>query len=164
MAIRQCIVIADRARARLFSVEDERDTPFEVARRRIREHRDLVNPEGKLTDQELFSDRRAGRRSRSAVVGAGYGVDDGKGGERKESARRFARELVSATAELVRSRRPKRLLLIVSPRFLGLVRAPMKQAIPKEVEIMELAEDLSRQAPGQIERVLTRRGVLDSRA
>jgi protein required for attachment to host cells len=164
MAIRQCIVIADKARARLFSVEDERDTPFEAARRRFRELRDLVNPEGRLTDQELFSDRRAGRRSRSAVVGAGYGIDDGKDGERNESTRRFARELVNATADLVRSRKPKKLLLVASPRFLGLVRSQMKQAIPKEVEITVLAEDLSRQAPAQIEKVLMRRGVLGARA
>lgn len=113
--MRQCIVIADRARARLFSVEEKRDTPFEEGHRRLREHRDLVNPEGALTDQQLFRDRRAGRRSRSSVGGGGYGLDDGKGRQRQESARRFARELVDATSELLRSRKSKRLLLVASP-------------------------------------------------
>jgi hypothetical protein len=38
----------------------------------------------------------------------------------------------------------------------------MKRAIPN-VELKVLAEDLSRQAPAQIEKVLARRGAFDSR-
>lgn len=161
--MRQCIVIADRARARLFSVELERDTPFEEGHLRLREHRDLVSPEGTLTDKELFRDRRAGRRGRSSVSGGGYGLDDGKRRQREETARRFAKELVAATSELVRAQKPKRLLLVATPKFLGVLRPEIQQALPKSVEIAAFAEDLSWHAPAQIEKVLKRRGAFDSR-
>jgi protein required for attachment to host cells len=159
--MRQCIVIADRARARLFSVEEERDTPFEEGRRRLKEHRDLVSPEGKLTDHDLFRDTRPGRRGRPAVASGGYTVDDGKSRQRAESARRFAKDLVEATADLLRARKPKRLLLIASPKFLGVLRRQLEPTIPKGVELAALAEDLSWHAPARIEQVLARRGVFD---
>jgi protein required for attachment to host cells len=148
--MRQCIVIADRARARLFSVEERKDTPFDEGHRHLVEHRDLVSPEGELTDQQLFRDTRSGRRSRSSVGGGGYGIEDGKGRQREESTRRFAKELAEATSELIRSRKSKQLLLVASPRFLGVIRPAMKRAIPN-VELKVLAEDLSRQAPALIE-------------
>ena len=156
--MRQCIVIADRARGRLFSVEERKDTPFDEGHLHLVEHRDLVSPEGELTDR----DTRAGRRSRSSVGGGGYGIEGGKGRQRDESARRFAKDLVDATSELVRTRKPQRLLLVASPRFLGVIRPAMKRAI-QDIELMALAEDLSWHAPAQIEKVLTRRGALDSR-
>jgi len=158
--MRQCIVIADKARARLFSVELERDSPFEQGHLRLREHQDLVNPEGKATDKELFRDTRSGR---GRSFGGGYAIDDGKGRQREEIARRFAKVLVGATTELVRAQKPKKLLLVASPKFLGLVRPEMKEALPKGVEIAVLAEDLSWHAPAQIEKVLMRRGALDAR-
>jgi len=162
MVMRQCIVIADRARARLFSVEEEKETPFVEGRRRLREDRDLVSPEGKLTDEELFRDRRSGRRSRSSVGGGGYGTDDGKDRQRDESARRFAKEISAAASELVRTKKAKALVLVASPKFLGIVRSEVRKAIPKGVELTELPEDLSWHALGQLEKVLTRHGVFDS--
>lgn len=163
MAARQCIVVADKARARLFSVEDSQETPFDAPLRRLTEHSDLVSPEGKLTDEELFRDRRSGRRSRSSVGGGGYGIDDGKDRRREETARRFAKEVVTATADLVRSRKLSELVLVASPKFLGLVRTEMRKALPKSVELTELAEDLTWHAQPQIEKVLTRHGVLETR-
>jgi protein required for attachment to host cells len=159
----QCIVVADRARARLFSVEKEGVTPFEAGRRRLREHLDLVSPEGKLSDHELFRDTRAGRKNRLSVPRGGYGLDDGKAAEREESSRRFSREVVAATSTLVRALKPKRLLLVASPKFLGVLRAEMKKAIPKGVVFAAFAEDLSRHSPTQIEETLGRQGALDFR-
>lgn len=114
-----------------------------------------------MTDKELFRDRRSGRKSRSSVGGGGYGVDDGKGREREQSARRFAKELAAAARELVRARKSKSLVLVASPKFLGIVRLEVRKAIPKKVELTELAEDLSWHATAQLEKVLARRGVLD---
>jgi protein required for attachment to host cells len=161
--MKQCIVVADRARARLFSVEDSNDTPFEEGHRHLHEHRDIVNPEGKLTDRELFRDTRGGRRARASVSGGGYGIDDGKNRQRIESARRFAKELATAASELVRSQKSTSLVLVASPKFLGVVRAEVRKSIPKNTTLTELAEDLSWHATARLEQVLTRHGVLDSR-
>lgn len=160
--MKPCIVIADRARARLFSVEDSKGTPFENGHLHLREHRDLVNPEGELRDSELFRDRRAGRKSRSQVTGGGYGIDDGKDRERLESTRRFAKELATAASEFVRSQKSKALVLVASPKFLGVARTEVRKAIPKSVELTALAEDLSWHATTEVEKVLTRRGVFEA--
>ena len=161
--MKQCVVIADRARARLFSVEETRDVPSERHYPHLREHRDLVNPEGELTDRELFRDRRSGRRSRSSVGGGGYGTDDRRDKERDESARRFAKELATAATELVRAQKSKALVLVASPKFLGAARSEVRKAIPKNVELTELAADLSWHAPARLEKALARHGVLEAR-
>jgi len=159
--MKQCIVVADKARARLFTIEDTNDSPFEERHRRLREHSDLVNPEGTLTDQEVFRDRPAGRWARRRPTGGGgYGGEDGKLMPRRESVRRFAKELAAAASELVRSQKSKEVVLVASPKFLGVVRAEVRKALPKSVGLTELGEDLSRQATPQIERVLVRHGAL----
>jgi protein required for attachment to host cells len=159
--MKPCIVIADKARARLFTVEDANDSPFEDKHRHLREHSDLVNPEGRLTDQEVFRDRSAGRRTHRAIGSSGYGIEDGKGRPRSESLRRFAKELAAAATALVRSQKSKELVLVASPRFLGVVRTEIRRALPKNIRLKGLGEDLSRQATVQIEKVLVRHGVFD---
>jgi len=160
--MKPCILVADKARARLFTIEEANDSPFEEKHQRLREHSDLVNPEGKLTDQEVFRDRPAGRRThRSSLGGSGYGIDDGKGNPRRESFRRFAKDLALAAAELVQSRKSKQLVLVASPRFLGVVRTEVRKALPKSIRITGLGEDLSRQATTQIEKVLVQHGMFD---
>jgi len=76
--------------------------------------------------------------------------------------RRFAKELAVAASELVQSQKSKELVLVASPRFLGVVRTEIRKMLPKNVELTGLGEDLSRQAPSQIEKVLAQHGVLDS--
>jgi protein required for attachment to host cells len=159
--MKQCIVVADKARARLFTVEDTNDSPFETRHRHLRERADLVNPEGKLADQEVFRDRPAGVRIRPPVTRGVYGTDDGKSRPRRESTRRFARELARAASELVESEGSRELVLIASPRFLGVVRTEVRKALPKYVGLRGLGEDLSRHATPQIEKVLERHGVFD---
>lgn len=156
-----CIVIADRARARLFSVAGTKAASFEPGGR-LKEERVLVNPDGNTTDVQLFRDR-SGRKNRMAVTGGGYGADDHRDRERMESARRFAKELAAAASELMKSRKSSELVLIAAPKFLGTVRAEVRKALPKGAPITELAEDLSWHAVPHIEDVLTQHEVLPPR-
>lgn len=158
MSDNPCIVIADRARARLFSVlpgnEDEG--------RRLTEERILVNPEGTITDMDLFTDR-GGRSNRYGVPGGSYGVDDGKDRERHETTRRFAKELARAIALEVKTLKSQSLVLIATPKFLGALRAELPKLLPRGVALTELAEDLSWHAVSNIESVLVKRGILPPR-
>lgn len=156
-----CIVIADRARARLFSVAEPESTDFQAGGR-LTEERVLVNPDGKSTDLQLFRDR-TGRKNRMSVTGGGYGADDRREGERMETSRRFAKELAAAISELMRSRKSKELVIVATPKFLGAMRSEVRKALPKGAAITELAQDLSWHARPHIENVLTRRGVLSPR-
>jgi hypothetical protein len=89
-------------------------------------------------------------------------MDDGKKRERDQSMRRFAKELATAASDLVRRQKSKALVLVASPKFLGVARLEMRKAIPKSVELTELAEDLSWHATAQVEKVLARHGLLDA--
>jgi protein required for attachment to host cells len=67
-----------------------------------------------------------------------------------------------AASELVKSQKSRKLVLVATPRFLGVVRAEVRRALPKNVGLTGLGEDLSRQATAQIEKVLARHGVLEA--
>lgn len=156
-----CIVIADRARARLFSLAGPENTTFERGGR-LREEKVLVSPDGNSTDMQLFRDR-SGRKNRMSLTGGGYGADDHRKGERMESARRFGKEIGASASELMRSHKSKELVLIAAPKFLGTVRAEIRKALPKGTMVKELAEDLSWHALPNIEDVLMQHGVLPPR-
>lgn len=159
-----CIVIADRARARFFTLEapsQRKDPRFEPGRRLV-EHQDLVNPEGKLTDAQLYRDR-PGRKNRSTVPGSSYGTEDGKGRSRAPSTRKFAKEVSSMILEFMKSKRSEELVVVAAPRFLGVLRAEFRGSLPKYAGVTELAEDLSWHTVAHIEDVLVRRGVLPPR-
>lgn len=157
-----CIIVADRARARLFGLNVPGASGSEEPSGLV-EYRDLVNPEGELTAEQLFRDTRSGRRNRSSVAGGGYGLDDRKERERLESSRRFASEVAGEVGGLLRSRKSKALVLVASPKFLGVLRPKVRKVLPKGVELTVLSEDLSWHATAHIEKVLTRRGVLPPR-
>jgi protein required for attachment to host cells len=156
----QCIVIADRARARFFVVKEAEDPSVEGGPN-LAEQEDMVNPEGQLTDAELFADRRSGH-AYSAPAG-GYAVNDGKDRERLESAHRFVTDLSAATAEFVRSRKADELVVVATPKFLGLLRPEIRKVLPKSTKLVELDEELTWHALPHIQDVLTRRGVLPPR-
>jgi len=155
---KQCVLIADAARARFFAVQESGDEEAVIT-----ERRDLVNPNGKLTDHEMLRDRRGGRRSGAAGRGAGYASDEANSRHRAEMVRRFVRELADAASEFVGTRKADRLVVIASPRFLGLLRPQIRKAIPSRTEVVEFAEDLSWHALSNIQQALRKRSVIGER-
>lgn len=155
---RTCILVADRARARFLIPERLREgAPF-AETIRLRELDALVDPEGEMTGNEVFSNTRSG--TNRAPRGATYEYDDHRARHREEVERRFARRVADRLADFVREWEVEKLVLAVQPHMLGLLRPVLSEKLPAGVETIELPEDLSWHAPPQIQAALKRHGAL----
>jgi|JI6StandDraft_1071083.scaffolds.fasta_scaffold142652_1 protein required for attachment to host cells len=148
------IVVADAARARLFTFkrEDERD-PAPV----LRERADLVSNERRLRDAELYT---GGQSSSRTPGGHGFAVDDHRDGHAEETDRRFAQVVIEQLASLASETACPRVALVASPRFLGHLRA--HAGALRGLAIEEVARDLTREPAPRLREHLGELGVLPS--
>jgi protein required for attachment to host cells len=144
----------------LFTVERPADSRFEGGPELV-EHVDLVNPEGELTGEELFSDLKSGLGHASGG-GPAHRFDDHRSQHQAEIARRFARFIVEAALRFVRERGANRLVIVAEPRMLGFLRAEL-DATKHGLRLDELAHDMSWHAVSHIQDVLTERGLVAAR-
>jgi protein required for attachment to host cells len=152
-----CVVVADGGRARFFTQTGEVNLNGSM---RLREVEDMTNPEGLLRGSQLFSSTSGGRNR--APNGGYYGTDDHRAGHLLELERRFARSVADAIKNFIRREAPHKLVLAAAPTLLGLLRRHLPAVIPAKVRVIELAEDLSRHTPSNIQAVLVRRGALSN--
>jgi hypothetical protein len=151
------VIVADAARARFMTVEkDDRGL-------RLIERRDLVNPEGALSEHERFSDTRKGIRPRAPGAGIPYTFDDGRGKSRDESLRRFARDVGKMALFLLQWRGTAQLAVVASPRFLGLLRPELSRYIQQPVDVTELSEELTSSSVDAIYASFSRHGMVQPR-
>jgi protein required for attachment to host cells len=150
-----CILVADGSRARLFTAEFHAGESSAS----LKEREDLVSPERGLAGREIFANIKSGR-NREARNAQAHGYDDHRIRHREETERRFAKQIASATADIVKKHASEWLVIVAEPRLLGLLRKPLDAKLPGGLPRIELREDLSWHALPQIRRVLEHRGVL----
>lgn len=138
---RTWILVADAARARLFTVERPRGPLVEL--------NDFVNPVERLRERELESDDR-GRGA--APNGGRHAVGDDKD-PKAEYARRFAHELADHLKEHRSQGEFKRLYLVADPRFLGELRAQL-DAPTERIVVDTIDKEISRLDPSEMRRHL----------
>ncbi|MFO7646651.1 host attachment protein [Halomonas campaniensis] len=125
------VVVADQARARLFSASDRRGALEEVE--------DLANPEGRLHDQDLNADR-PGRAFDS--MGEGRHAMGKHHSPKEQEAIRFAQEVGDRLAVGLHDGAYRHLIISATPRFLGLLREALPEDVTKRV-VLELHKDLT---------------------
>ena len=135
-----CVVVAEQSRARFFIQAGAGKT--------LRELADLTNPEGRLHEQDLLSDR-PGRSFDSK--GTGRHAMEPKMGAKKHSAIRFAQEICTYL-ETNRDEYDK-LILIAPPEFLGLLRGKLPDALAQLVS-KEINKDIVRKDIKEIQQYL----------
>lgn len=152
------IVIADAARARLFTWKRESDDdPAPTLRERI----DLVSPERRVPHKDLWTEARP--RGNPNAAGHGDPVDDHRDDHLAEVDRRFAAEVVGRVATLADETACRRVALVASPRFLGYLREQVGGLQKQGVAIEEVARDLTRENPSELRSHLGELGVLPGR-
>lgn len=156
-ASRSCIVVADRARARLFVVDAP---PPNRSLPKLREVEALTDSEGALKGSAVFSNTRSG--TNRSPSGAEFEYDDHRVRHRDEVERRFARRIADAISSWVRQRATTKLVLAAEPRLLGLLREEMLARNLNGAELEDVAENLSGMTPEQIASALSRRGLMPS--
>jgi protein required for attachment to host cells len=149
------ILVAGSTRARFISVEVPDDAELDGGPHLI-EHDDLVNPDGDVPARALFSDR-SGRAHSGAVS---HGLDDHRDQHQAEIDRRFARRVIDATEQFLLARGVQRLVIVAECQLLGKLRAELDPKRWRDVELVELAEDLSRQSLRQVHAALAQQGLV----
>ncbi len=111
------VVLADAARARIFTVEK---VPGQagVPTPALIEQICLVNPARRQRPSEKQADTRPGSRRAAGGSGVGHAVDDRRDAHADELDRRFAEEVVDALAKFQDSR----FVVAAPPKLLGMLR------------------------------------------
>jgi protein required for attachment to host cells len=156
-----CIIVADSGRARFFTVKDPGPTDF-LTGPSLEERVDLANPESKATGSDMSSS--SATRNREGTEGSAHGYQDHRPGHAEEIARRFAYRVVNAADEFVKSNGIHNLVIMAEPHLLGLLRDQASNTLPKGINRLEFAEDLSWHDVSHIEAALIRHGVMHERA
>ena len=158
---RDCVVVADGARARFFTLR-EADHPELESSPNLIEVNDLVQPEKELHNGELWAESRPSR-SRGRNGGPAHGFDDHRNEHTEEQDRRFARSVAEEAARLALRQQTRNVILVAQKRMLGLLRECMDPLAKAGVEVRELAKDLSKLHPLELHEHLAREQLIPRR-
>jgi protein required for attachment to host cells len=157
--MKTCVIVADRSRARLFSTVAAPERHGASPGENLEELESLTDPEGEQTGEQLFSNTRSG--TNRSPHGAQFEYDDHRERHRDEQARRFAKRIAQAILSYVARENPKRLVLAVQARMLGLLRHALEGQLDTSLELSEVARDLSKHSARHIHEALARCGALN---
>lgn len=154
-------VVVDAARARLFSWQSPADVSLD-GYPPLAELEDLTNPQARLQDREVFSNEITNNRATYRSVGPGpaHAFDDHRAGNRDESLRRFLREVARSLNEHVARERPSRIVLVSETQVLHELREEVVAALPRDIQVTELAENLGKESATGLQLALAKKGLL----
>jgi protein required for attachment to host cells len=138
---RICIVVADAARARLYTYEPG-DYPVTERRAELVERADLVNPERRLRPSEVLSDRPGLSRAPTGVL---HGMGDHRVRREHDVDLRFAGEIYRQLDDLLTAHPAPRVVVVASPNMLGLLRQWTGGLGARSIQLDEVAADLTRE-------------------
>ena len=125
-----CVVVADSSKARILLAESGQSP--------LIDDRDFIHPESRLREQDLVSD---GTGSESAAGGYGQHSMGHEKTAHDQEMKNFADELCVEIDKLRQSSDLRRIYLVASPKFLGLLRAAMSKQCSALLE-EEISKDL----------------------
>ena len=137
------IIVADSARARIFSMDDVRSPLQEV--------KDMVHPAGRLREQNLGSDQQ-GRTFDSK--GQGRHAKEGDVSIKKQEAINFSKEIAAYLDTECNKNQFEKLVLIAPPEFLGLLRKDLSGTTRQHVT-REISKDLTQHDESHIRHEVT---------
>lgn len=150
-----CVVALDARRARLFSMGGGR-VPRNRSGPELREEEDLVNPENRIRDRDLFADTRTG--SNRCGGGPARQFDDHRARHRANISRSFARRVLDECRQMA-ERRDAEVVISASSIMVGLIREEMA-AIPATRPWKVIRGDLACKSVKEIQDLLSRKGLI----
>lgn len=155
-----CVVVAEGARARFFTLEPVEVPEFESGPN-LREWNTLMNPEHKAHQREVYTDVRSGRNRGNA--GEAHAYDDHRDQHDAEMEHRFARTIADELEQFSSQNGAPRVVLCAEKQMLGYLRGAMNGHARKDLEITEVPKDLTRLSPRELHEKLAKDGVLPKR-
>jgi protein required for attachment to host cells len=130
------VVVADRSRARIFTVATPKGPLTELE--------DLVHPEARAHEGDLTSDRLG--RSSHNVMGKEHVARD-------QQAHEFAREIANRLEHGRIGAEFEKLLIVAAPDLLGMLRKAMNANVAKTI-VQEIDKNVAQQSPADIRKLL----------
>ena len=138
------ILVADRARARLFELAGRDGKLVEIET--------FVNPDGRGPERNQTTDRKP--RVHESMGATRHAIEPHTS-LRDKSADRFARELDESLERGRVARRYEHLVLVALPQFLGTLRAALGKHVRERV-VVEVPHEMTTKAPEEIRACLTK--------
>lgn len=151
------VVVVDAARARLLRWQGSDDVSLDGYPQLV-ELEDLVNPEGRLMDREVFSNEIT--NNRTTGPGPAHSKDDHREANRRESLRRFIRDLSVRADEHITRERPARVVLVSETHVLHELRRELEARLPRGVQVVEIPENLGKASLTDVHQALARKGLV----
>jgi len=156
---KQCVVIADGARARFFALQWA--SPPEVnGGPALLECGVIENPAKMPASAEKSSQKGEVREQKRAVS---PGSDEARERREEQSGRRFARQIAVQAADFARQQGVPHCVVAADPRTLGMLRRELKSVSKGRLTFTELGKDLCRLSAHEIHSHLARTGHLPAR-
>lgn len=138
------VIVADASRARFFD--------FKGHVSGLQEIHDMANPEGRLKNQDLVTDKHGTTHDRKGVGSPQMG-DNAEAAHQVERA--FAVEVVRSLEKMIRESGVQAIILAAPPRFLGELRRNLDKTTAAMVK-QEINKDISTLSPDEIKAHLDR--------
>jgi len=152
-----CVVTVDGIRARFFTLERARQPAMESGPNLVQEREALINTEVELPGRELWSDIKTGR---NAANGMAHGYDDHRDQRVDEFKRRFAKLVAEQAVQLAERNGAKKLVVAAEKQMLGFLRGEIRPSSKAGFTVRELAKDLSRLSPWDLQGHLATEGLV----
>ncbi len=140
-----CVLAADSARARLFTLDAALDVT-EPTLTHLEEVEDLANPAHRARDGDLFTDSRPGLQ-RAPPLGPSHGVSDRRDARRREQRRAFADMAVEELNRLWQRFPRATVVVAANPVVLGDLRGALARRTRAPGEVVEVPRDVAQLAP-----------------
>lgn len=149
------VAVVDGAKAKFLTLEPVAVPEIESGPDLI-ERCELLNPATETTAQDLGASRNRGSGSR------GHSYDDRRGNYLIEFERRFAQAIGAQMETLIKAYDLNSLVLVAEPQILGTLRDCLA-GVNSRLQVQELAKDLCKMKPRQLQDYLAEKGVLPTR-
>ncbi|HUQ08097.1 MAG TPA: host attachment protein [Kofleriaceae bacterium] len=148
------IVVADAVRARFFTFEPE-EVPDAGHGGHVIEQAVLLNSERRLKASDLFTESRP-PLGHSSPFGPSSASDDHREQHVRELDHRFAVDIVRRIDIELDAHPAQRVVVAAGPHMLGVLRQALRGLRHKQIELDDLALDLTRETPSRLHDHLAR--------
>jgi protein required for attachment to host cells len=155
-----CVVTVDGVRARFFCLEPVKQPAVESGPNLVEHREALINTELELSGRELWTDNKTGR---NAANGMAHGYDDHRDQHTEEFKRRFAKQVADEALQIAQFTGAKKLVVAAEKQMLGYLRTALHVSPKAGFEVCELAKDLSRLSPQELQGHLAAEGLVPPR-
>lgn len=136
-----CVVVAEGARARFFTLEPA-DVPELEGGPNLVEHDSLANPQHRAHHEHIYADGRGGRNRTAG--GQSHGYDEHRQQYDDGLEQRFARDIAEHLDTLARRSASRRIIMCAEKRMLGFLRGAMNGQQHNGIDIIEVPKDLAK--------------------